>query len=57
MTEKQKAAQVLRFMEEEWDGKTIVNALNPLLKDDDLAGLYDKYVSDGLINEEGYRNL
>ena len=57
MTDKQKAAQVLRFMEEEWDGKTIVNALNPLLKDEDLADLYDKYVNEGLISEDGYCNL
>lgn len=57
MTNKQKAAQVLRFMEEEWDGKAIINALNPLLKDDDLADLFDKYVSEGLIHEDGYCNL
>lgn len=57
MTDKQKASQVLKYMEEEWDGKAIVNALNPLLKDDDLADLYDKYVNEGLISEDGYCNL
>jgi len=41
-------------MEDEWDGKAIVNALNPLLKDIDLAYLYDKYVENGLISEDGY---
>lgn len=54
MTDKQKASQVLRFMEDEWDGKAIINALEPLLKDEDLAGLFDQYVSEGLISEDGY---
>jgi hypothetical protein len=57
MTDKQKAAQVLRYMEEEWDGKAIINALNPLLKDGDLAELYDKFVSDGAFPEDWYCNL
>lgn len=49
MTDKQKAAELLNFMEEEWDGKAIINALNPYLKDSDLAELYDKMVADGII--------
>ena len=49
MNDKQKASELLNFMEEEWDGKTIINALNPYLKDSDLAELYDKMVADGII--------
>ena len=51
MTDKQKAAAVLQFMEEEWDSTPIINALNPFLKDEDLASLYDKFVGDGIIRE------
>ena len=51
MTDKQKASAVLNFMEDEWDGKAIINTLNPYLKDEDLAGLYDRLVSDGIIRE------
>lgn len=49
MTDKQKASALLEFMEDEWDGTAIINALNPYLKDDDLAGLYDKLVEEGVI--------
>lgn len=49
MTDKQKASELLNFMEEELDGKAIINALNPYLKDSDLAELYDKMVADGII--------
>lgn len=54
MTEKQKASQVLQYMEDELDGKTILNVLNPYLKDSDLATIYDKLVSEGIISPEGY---
>lgn len=57
MDEKKKASQVLRYMEDELDGKTIINMLNPFLKDSDLAGLYDSLVKDGIISEEGYCNI
>lgn len=49
MTDKEKASAVLQFMEDEWDSTPIINALNPLLKDEDLAGLYDNYVNEGII--------
>ena len=49
MSDKQKASELLNFMEEEWDSKAIINALNPYLKDSDLAELYDKMVADGII--------
>ena len=52
MTDKKKAAELLQFMEDEWDGKAIINALNPLLKDDDLALLYDRLIADGVIRTE-----
>ena len=51
MTDKEKASAVLQFMEDEWDSKPIINALNPLLKDEDLADLYDKFVNEGIIRE------
>lgn len=49
MTDKEKASDLLIFMEDEWDGKAIINALNPYLKDSDLAELYDKFVEQGII--------
>ena len=49
MTDKEKASELLKFMEDELDGKAIINALNPYLKDEDLAGLYDEFVKDGII--------
>jgi hypothetical protein len=49
MTDKQKASELLEFMEDEWDGKAIINALNPYLKDEDLAGLYDQLVKEEII--------
>ena len=51
MTIKEKASAGLQFMEDEWDSTPIINALNPLLKDEDLADLYDKYVNEGIIRE------
>lgn len=51
MTDKQKASALLSFMEDEWDGKAIINALNPYLKDEDLAVLYDRLAKDGVIRE------
>lgn len=49
MTDQQKASQLLSFMEEEWDGSAIINALNPYLRDNELASLYDKLVRDNVI--------
>lgn len=57
MTNKEKASQVLRYMEDEMDVKTVINLLNPYLKDEDLAGIYDSLVSDGAFPEDGYCNL
>lgn len=57
MTNKQKASQVLKYMEDELDQKTIIDLLNPLLDDDDLADLYDKFVSEGAFPEDGYCNM
>ena len=51
MSDKKKASALLEFMEDEWDGKAIINALNPLLQDEDLANLYDQLVKDGVIRE------
>lgn len=53
-SEKQKASQVLQYMENEMDAKTVLQVLNPYLKDGDLAGIYDRFVKDGMISEEGY---
>lgn len=57
MNEKQKASQVLQYMEDEMDVKTVLRVLNPYLKDSDLAAIYDSLVNDGLISEEGYCNI
>lgn len=57
MTDKQKAAQVLRYMEDEMDVKTVLNVLNPFLTDEQLAGVYDSLVSDGAFPEDGYCNM
>ena len=57
MNEKQKASQVLQYMEDEMDVKTVLRVLNPYLKDSDLAGIYDSLVNDGMISEEGYCNI
>jgi len=54
MTDKQKASQVLRYMEDEMDVKTVLNVLNPYLKDEQLAEVYDSLVSDGAISPDGY---
>jgi len=54
MNDKLKASQVLQYMEDELDGKAIINLLCPLLKDEDLANLYNKLVQEGSISEDGY---
>ena len=57
MTDKQKASQVLKYMEDEMDVKTVINLLNPYLKDEQLAEIYDCLVSDGAFPEDGYCNI
>jgi hypothetical protein len=57
MNEKQKASQVLKYIEDEMDVKTVLRVLNPYLKDSDLADIYDSLVKDGMISEEGYCNI
>ena len=57
MNEKQKASQVLQYMEDEMDVKTVLRVLNPYLKDGDLADIYDSLVEDGMISAEGYCNI
>lgn len=57
MTDKQKASQVMRYMEDEMDVKTVLNLLNEFITDEELAGLYDQLVSDGAFPEDGYCNL
>lgn len=54
LTDKQKASQVLRYMEDEMDVKTVLNVLNPYLKDEQLAEVYDSLVSDGAFPADGY---
>ena len=54
MTDKQKASQVLQYMEDEMDVKTVLNLLNEYLKDEDLATIYDGLVNDGAFPEDGY---
>lgn len=54
MTDKQKASQVMRYMEDEMDVKTVLNLLNEFITDEELAGLYDQLVSDGAFPEDGY---
>ena len=54
MTEKWKASQALKYMEDELDAKTILQVLNPYLKDEQLAEVYDSLVSDGAFPEDGY---
>lgn len=48
MTNSEKATQVLDFLEE-LDSRAAINALSPLIDDDDLAGLYDKLKEDGIL--------
>lgn len=57
MNEKQKASQVLQYMEDEMDVKTVLRVLNPYLTDGNLADIYDSLVNDGMISEEGYCNI
>ena len=54
LTDKQKASQVLLYMEDEMDVKTVLNVLNPYLKDEQLAEVYDSLVSDGAFPADGY---
>ncbi len=54
MTDKQKASQVMQYMEDEMDVHTVLNLLNEYLKDEDLATIYDNLVSDGAFPEDGY---
>lgn len=54
LTDKQKASQVLRYMEDEMDVKTVLNVLNPYLKDEDLVTIYDSLVGDGTFPADGY---
>jgi len=49
MNDKQKASELLNFMEEEWEAKDVINVLNPLLKDEDLAAIYDDFIKRGII--------
>ena len=48
MTKGEKATAALSYLDG-LDTTTVINVLNPYLDDDELAGLYDKLVSDGLI--------
>ena len=48
MTIKEKASAALEIMEE-WDSDTIVDVLTSYIKDEDLAEIYDKMVSEGII--------
>ena len=57
MTNKEKASQALQYMEDELDQHTIIQLLNPYLKDDQLADIYDSLVSDGAFPEDGYCNV
>jgi len=54
MTEKWKASQALKYMEDELDAKTILQVLNPYLKDEQLAEVFDRLVDDGSISPDGY---
>ena len=48
MTNSEKATQVLDYLEE-LDSRSAINALSPLIDDDDLADLYDKLEKDGIL--------
>lgn len=48
MTNSEKATAVLDYLEE-LDSRSAINALSPLIDDDDLAGLYDKLEEDGIL--------
>ena len=50
MTNGEKATAALSYLDG-LDTTTVINVLNPYLDDDELAGLYDKLVSDGFIEE------
>lgn len=54
LTDKQKASQALKYMEDELDAKTILQVLNPYLKDEQLAEVFDRLVDDGAISPDGY---
>ena len=50
MTNGEKTTAALSYLDG-LDTTTVINVLNPYLDDDELAGLYDQLVSDGLIEE------
>ena len=50
MTNGEKATAALSYLDG-LDTTSVINVLNPYLDDDELAGLYDQLVSDGLIEE------
>ena len=50
MTNGEKATAVLSYLDG-LDTTTVINVLNPYLDDDELAGLYDQLVSNGVIEE------
>lgn len=51
MTDGQKATKVLNYLEE-LDSTTIINLLNPMLDDYELALLYYKLKDDGVLRDE-----
>lgn len=54
MTNGEKATAALSYLDG-LDTTSVINVLNPYLDDDELAGLYDQLVSDGLIEEPRQR--
>lgn len=48
MTDKEKASKLLDRLEE-FDSRTVINALSCKISDEDLAEIYDTLVEDGLI--------
>lgn len=51
MNNGEKATAVLNYLED-LDSMSVINAPNPLLDDDELTGLYDRLVEDGLIESD-----
>lgn len=50
MTDKEKATAVLNYLEET-DSTTVINILNALIKDEQLAGVYDNLVKEGILEK------
>ena len=48
MNDKQKAAEVLNYLEE-CDSTTTINVLSSLVSDTQLAGVYDRMHEEGII--------